>query len=554
MKFRAPFVLFPVFLLPLTILADEIELESAITQVSLFRDGALVTREGTVNVPAGKSILVFKNLPSQVDTSALQTNFLDATNGLIRNAKIFRPEERQESDIVKAIRDRLDTAKKDKERQQRLQSEAKANIAFATAMRESFAAEFGKIDEGQSLSLDQARELNAFAQQTQTDAYKTIDQSELAIREIDERIQEIETELREAVETAALLSSIAEVEIEMDSASEVGIALSYLANNARWVPQYELRASPDRGSLDFGYFASVWQRTGENWSDITLSLQTNQASRQGNVPEPPPLVVRKREDTYRRRAVLEEGVVELSPFSVSADKAEGYSATETISGTRLSQQQVAVTASTVSFQATIPGQITVPSSKDSSAYKVLEESIEAEFWSESVPRLQLDAYLRAKLKNTLPLPILPGRALAFVDGKLSSKVFLDKILPDEETEISLGVDGNIAVKRTEGAQKDSDSGFIDKTTTLKREYRNSVVNQRNVAHKVIIVDQFPISQNSKIEIRRIAPKDSDVVIDEENENNGIFQWEAVLQPKAERTFVTAYDVVYPRDWNIAPEL
>ncbi len=548
MKFRASFALFAVFLSPLTSLADAIEVESAITEVSLFRDGALVTREGTVNVPAGKSILVFKNLPSQVDTSALQTNFLDATNGLIRNAKIFRPEERQESDIVKAIRDRLDTAKKDKDRQQRLQSEAKANIAFATAMRESFAAEFGKIDEGESLSLDQARELNAFAQQTQTDAYKTIDQSELAIREIDERIQEIETELREAVETAALLSSIAEVEIEMDSASEVGIALSYLANNARWVPQYELRASPDRGSLDFGYFASVWQRTGENWSNITLSLQTNQASRQGNVPEPPPLVVRKMEDTYRGRAVLEEGVVELSPLSVGSGSFDAKSARPA------SQQQVAVTASTVSFQATIPGQITVPSSKDSSAYKVLEESIEAEFWSESVPRIQLDAYLRAKIKNTLPLPILPGQALAFVDGKLSSKVFLDKILPEEETEISLGVDGNIVVKRTEGAQKDRDSGFIDKTTTLKREYRNSVVNQRNVAHKVIIVDQFPISQNSKIEIRRIAPKDSDVVIDEENENNGIFQWEAVLQPKAERTFVTAYDVVYPRDWNIAPEL
>ena len=131
---------------------------------------------------------------------------------------------------------------------------------------------------------------------------------------------------------------------------------------------------------------------------------------------------------------------------------------------------------------------------------------------------------------------------------------MEKILPDEETDISLGVDGNIIVKRTEGAQKDSDSGFIDKTTTLNREYRNEVVNQHNVAHKVIIVDQFPIAQNSKIEIRRNAPKDSDVVIDEENENNGIFQWEAVLQPKAGRTFTTAYDVVYPRDWNIAPEL
>lgn len=546
MKFQVSFALIAVLLFIPTSLADDIEVESAITEVSLFRDGALVTRTGTLNAPSGKSTLVFKNLPSQVDSSALQANFIDATNGLIRNAKIFRPEERQESDIIKAIRDRLDDAKKDKERQLRIHTEAKTNMEFANAMRESFAAEFGKIDEGESLSLDQAKELSAFVQRTQADAYEAIDQSETAMRDIDERIQEIEFELREAVETAALLSSIAVVEIEMEAASEIGIVVSYLANNARWVPQYELRASPENGSLDFGYFASVWQHTGEDWSDITLSLQTNQASRQGNVPEPPPLLVRKLEDTYRGRAESQGEVFELSPFSVDAASAK--------SARPASQQQAAVTASTVSFQATIPGQMTVPSAKDSSAYKILEESIGAEYWSESVPRIQLDAYLRAKLKNTLPLPILPGQALAFVEGKLSSKVYLEKILPDEERDISLGVDGNIVVKRTEGAQKDTDSGFIDKTTTLKREHRNEVVSQHNVAHKVIIVDQFPIAQNSKIEIRRNAPKDSEVVIDEENENNGIFQWEAVLQPKAEKTFTTAYDVVYPRDWHIAPEL
>jgi len=440
MKLRALFVLLAAYLSPLIILANDIDVESAITEVSLFRDGALVTREGTFNAPAGKSILVFKNLPAQVDSSALRANFIETANGLIRNAKIFRPEESEESDSIKSIRDRLDAAKKDKERQLRIYSEAKADIEFASDMRESFAAEFGKIDEGESLSLEQAKELNAFVRRTQADAYQTIDQSENAMRDIDDRIKEIETELREAVEKAALLSSIAEVEIEMDSAGEVGIALSYLANNARWAAQYELRASPDQGSLDFGYFASVWQHTGENWSDITLSLQTNQASRQGNVPEPPPLVVRKIEDYYRGRAASQEEALELSPFSVDAASAK--------SARPANQQQVAVTASTVSFQATIPGQITVSSSKDSSAYKVLEDSIEAEFWSESVPRLQLDAYLRAKLRNTLPLPILPGQALAFVDGKLSSKVYLEKILPDEETDISLGVDGNIIVKRT----------------------------------------------------------------------------------------------------------
>ena len=116
----------------------------------------------------------------------------------------------------------------------------------------------------------------------------------------------------------------------------------------------------------------------------------------------------------------------------------------------------------------------------------------------------------------------------------------------------MGVDGNIVVKRIEGAQKDSDSGFIDKTTTLNREYKNEVTNLHTVAHKVIVVDQFPIAQNSKIEIRRKAPPTSEVEI--EDENSGVFQWEATLAPKEEKVFKTAYEVIYPRDWNLFPEL
>ncbi len=527
--------------------ADEQPVDTSIVEVSLFRDGALVTREGTLNAPAGKSTLVFKNLPSQVDPTALQANFANSPNGLIRNAKIFQPQNRDENPIIEEIQTRLDAAKKDKEQKQRTLSNAKADVVFASNMRNSFAQEFGKINEGQTLSLAQAKELAEFVGQTQKNANEQIDKVEIEIKAVDKTIADIEKELREATQTALLLSSIAEVEIEMDEASEVEISLSYMVNSARWEPQYELRAFPDQGKLDFGYFASVWQFTGEDWSSITLSLHTNQANRQGNVPELHPLHVGKQEDYYRKGS-LSSVAERAAPPPPQADV---FMAEDAV-GSRLSAQKVAITASTVSFQATIPGKITVPSSRESSSYKVLEDGLEAEFWSETVPRVQLDAYLRAKIRNTLELPILPGQALAFVDGKLSSKVALDKILPEEETELSLGADGNIVVKRTEGAQKDSNSGFIDKTTTLNREYKNEVTNLHTVPHKVIVVDQFPIAQNSKIEIRRKAPPAGDVEI--EDENSGVFKWEATLAPKEEKVFRTAYEVIYPRDWNLFPPL
>ena len=524
--------------------ADEIEVDSTIAEIALFRDGALVTREGRIAVPAGKSALTFPALPTQVDRSALQASFVGAANGVIRNAKIFIPEDRDESEAVETLRDRLDDARTDKSRLARKRSEAVARIEFAQEMRRSFAQEYGKIDEGETLSLEQAQELAAFVAQTQSDAYQTIDTVEIEMKAIDERIEELEKALNKAIQNDQNLSSIAEVEIEMAEAGEIGISLSYLANAAQWTPQYELRAQPSQKRIGFGYFASIWQQTGEDWTDVTLSLHTNRANRQGNEPELQPLALRNQETYYNRGRPQME--------SLSSPKADALSARSAQIGVATLEQGVDVSASTVSFQATIPGNISVPSAREASAFNVLESNLDAEFWSEAVPKIQLDTYLRAKISNTLDLPILPGQALAFVDGKLSSKVFLPKILPEEETDLSLGTDANIIVTRREGSQKDTDSGFIDKTTTLMRSYANEVTNYHAADHKVIIVDQFPIAQNAKIEIRRKTPKADEVVI--EDENNGLFKWEATLEPKEERVFTTSFEVIYPRDWNLYPEL
>ena len=545
-QYIIPILILSAFLPALS--AENIEVDSSITNIALFRDGALVTREGSITAPAGKSALRFHALPTRVDRSALQANFIGTANGLIRNAKIFIPEDRDESDAVNAIREKLEDTNADKDLLLRKRSEANASIEFAQEMRRSFAKEYGKIDEGETLTLDQAKELAAFVAQTQVEAFKTIDSVETEIKAIDERIEDLKKELQKAIETDQNLSSVAEVEIEMAEAGEIGIALSYLANAAQWTPQYELRARPNQKQIGFGYFASIWQQTGEDWSDVTLSLHTNRANRQGNVPVLPPLALQNRQVYPKGSFSSRSAQFSEPPPAAQAELALSNMAIDA----RGQIQEVAVSSSTVSFQATIPGKIAVPSARDASAFKVLESNIEAEFWSEAVPKIQLDTYLRAKIVNTLDLPILPGQALAFVDGKLSSKVFLDKILPEEETELSLGTDANIIVKRREGSQKDTDSGFIDKTTTLTRSYANEVTNYHAVDHKVIIVDQFPIAQNAKIEIRRQTPKENEVTI--EDENNGLFKWEATLKPKEERTFTTSFEVIYPRDWSLYPEL
>jgi hypothetical protein len=66
---------------------------------------------------------------------------------------------------------------------------------------------------------------------------------------------------------------------------ETRLALEYAVRGARWVPGYELKMprSLDSGTLRMR--ASVLQRTGEDWTNVKLSLSTAELRRRADVPE-----------------------------------------------------------------------------------------------------------------------------------------------------------------------------------------------------------------------------------------------------------------------------
>src|SRR5207302_1107844 len=50
------------------------------------------------------------------------------------------------------------------------------------------------------------------------------------------------------------------------------VRLSYLVGNASWWPQYRIRATADNAPVRLEYLAAVVQQTGENWSDVRVTL------------------------------------------------------------------------------------------------------------------------------------------------------------------------------------------------------------------------------------------------------------------------------------------
>jgi len=79
--FKAGFLIFVIVLLTLTLAAQDksIEVESKITQVKLFPDGAEICRTANLKLVEGRNQFALVELSPHLDQNSIQLNFLDNT-------------------------------------------------------------------------------------------------------------------------------------------------------------------------------------------------------------------------------------------------------------------------------------------------------------------------------------------------------------------------------------------------------------------------------------------------------------------------------------------
>ncbi len=513
-----------------------IDVESSIVSVEVYQGQARVTRSFSVDLEAGAHTLRFRGLPSsaQMGTVQLEVDERRMHLGRLTHDSRFTPDD--ESALLRELRQNLETLEAEKNR---LAHERKLVQAFADHQGELLKSIRDGIRESGSRDLyELAREAWQEAETAQRTAFDTTASLDSAIRELDVRINEARTHYRERLNQEQRAPIKLMVEVQAASGQTEG-TLTYVVNGPRWNPLYLVRAQPESSTVELSYQASIQQSTGEDWDNVTLSLSTGRPAMGGSPRDPHPIFLKKWEDTF-----------ELHAFSAKSAPARGRvmaaAEMEMAVAADLSPPPVAeITASTIGFQATLPGKVTVLSNASAAVLPVLQESVQSEFWSVTVPSTAESAFLVTKFDNPFALPILAGEVQLQVDGRLSGSGRLPQTLPGQELELGLGENPNIEVKRIILAEDTSRSGIISRTRQEERRFRIEVTNRMPIAQKLVIKDSVPISRDERIRVELRAPRNITP-----EEDTGIFQWEKILQPGESAEFITHYVVSYPQDWQI----
>ena len=85
------------------------------------------------------------------------------------------------------------------------------------------------------------------------------------------------------------------IELAAAAPTKATLRVTYAVRNARWVPLYDARldtgAKDRKPALELVRRAEITQSTGEDWSDVALSVSTVRTARGGNAPELGSLIV-----------------------------------------------------------------------------------------------------------------------------------------------------------------------------------------------------------------------------------------------------------------------
>ena len=208
-----------------------------------------------------------------------------------------------------------------------------------------------------------------------------------------------------------------------------------VVRNASWKPLYDLRAiiTEKKTEITIHYRANITQRTGENWSDVELTLSTASPQLGSTIPVLQPEYVGEVVNiTYAKSKARGFGFssakkaraiprsAELSK-SRRAGEAHGFAGEDDY----MMEKQARVESGVLTTSFAIDGKSTIPSNAQGDhtshqvAITVLDFSADLEWIV--VPREQQSAFLQAKIRNKSEYLLLPGQANIFLDDNFVAK-------------------------------------------------------------------------------------------------------------------------------------
>ncbi len=531
-------------------LADEFTLDSTVSAVTVYGQGATITRSMHFDVPAGQHQLVIADIPYEFHQQTLQ--FMGG-EGLVINASQLisqRPtldgqqvERREElEDRIASFEAQIRIKQEESAAAGLIISAASARIKLLDSIGGQQAQSAAGALEAQTISAETLMALVTLVGAETLSALQDSQTARTEIAAINRDMQDLQKDLQKAREDLARLAEPSDwshgvsLQVSAEAATSGVLQISYVVGAASWHPVYRFMLNTETETMAVKRSVTIAQHTTEDWNDAAIIVSTATPYSGGSFYMPRSNIARYEAPPPQvdmRLSASADGMAFMAPEVVAIEEPAR------MGGARVSFQGITATY-------TLPAGTFVSGDREETTVALSENSFEVDLSARA--SMGSDAYVMAEWQNSSDEPFLPGLATFFRDGAFVSDSDVEMVAAGATTALGFGKIDGLQVKRTTLRREDGSSGVLTTANDRVVEYELSVENVSNRAWDVILYDRVPVSEQEELLVdwsARPRPTETDA-----EGRRGVLAWEFALESGANKAIKLSYELQWPEDHEL----
>ncbi|MFO8126025.1 DUF4139 domain-containing protein [Yoonia sp.] len=523
--------------------------EARVDTVTIYPGLATVTRQVTLDLPAGSHEIIVPGLPDGLATEGLRLAApvaaqVGAVNLAYDRLPVTPDQDTPEIMAARAEVERLEAVLRDRDAQI-----AQIRLRVQAAEEQiTFLQSLSQANAGEALGTASIADLQALAQMVGTEALTLREAAFAAEQEAKaaERAREDDVEALEDAKQAlaALLApeqagSVLSFTLITAEAGEVTVDISSIEGFSNWSPVYDMRLTTgDDAALNIDRAVVISQQTGQDWNDVQLILSTARPGERINPGEVwPPL-----------RRIVPEDEREPRDFPMMSDNAQALSRS---SGPEAeAAAPMAVTAQADFSGATVsyvyPGRVDIRNGVEDLRLPLDTLRFQADVWAEAVPSRDSIAYRMAEFTNDTGEVLLPGQAMIFADGTMIGFSQLPLLAAGADTEMGFGPLDGLRLTRTTPNKTEGDRGVFTTTNQLTEQAVMTVENLTGQDWDILLRDAIPYSEQEDLDVEFTASPS--VARRNPEDRRGVLEWDLDVASGEKATVTLDYTLTWPEGY------
>lgn len=362
-----------------------------------------------------------------------------------------------------------------------------------------------------------------------------------------------------------------QVVVLVDAATDLtsSTVLKYLVSDCGWAATYDLSAIDIDQKINLKYKAQVYNNTGNDWSNVALTLSTGDPKLSAAHPE---LATWYLSASVLRR-ISNKSNEYITPQANNLDYRSGAVSSMNIANQRAydnyvldkkevkrsgsfqigrnddkngtSVQMKTIEISELAAEFTIKNKFSCPSDAKPYIVDVKEMNLDATFSHITVPKLDRAAFLMANIVGWQELDLIPGPTNVYFGGTYVGVSRIDTRNVSDTLSLSFGRDNQVVVLRKLKSEM-STKKVVGSTKRDSYMYELIIRNNRNVPINITVHDQIPISTSSDITIT-----DDELSGGMKSAITGEVTWKLRVAPSDLANKEIGYTVKYPKNEHVS---